>query len=122
MNFTWIEGPYCCLQWAALSEGRLGIPHEIYYLIILILLSLVIFTIVIRKWAQIPRTSCRYVLFGLLACLAVIPIIFIESLNPAEYAGMNIPQIGLVEMIIRRVLHTLSFASILEEMVFRGIL
>jgi membrane protease YdiL (CAAX protease family) len=107
---------------SGIVRSRLSIPNEIYYLGALILLGLVTFVTLILVRRKLPKSSSQYAILGLLACLFAIPISLIESLQPARYGNINIMPSGLVFTIVRRILENLSYDSLLEETIFRGIL
>ena len=56
------------------------------------------------------------------ASIFLVPFAFLEAFFPALYSNMHIEQGGLGIYLIRRILYNLSFVSIYEELLFRGIL
>jgi membrane protease YdiL (CAAX protease family) len=103
-------------------RSRLDIQNEVYFRILLFLLSLVLLVISFKNWQNIPKTSFRWVWIGLVFCVLLVPISWAESLQPEIYSGLSFPPGDLGLVLVRRLLYNLSFVVLLEETVFRGIL
>lgn len=101
---------------------NLGIPGERYYKGALFLLGLGVLLVLIKNRRNIKHASGRWVLISVLACLFIFPISYIESFQPERYSDLNLNPDSLGLVIARRVLYNMSFGSLLEEIVYRGVL
>lgn len=102
---------------------RLGIENEIYFLAVIGVAGLVVLIVTILYWKQIPKTNFRWLVIGLcVAFLALIPIIFIESLQLQTMADSTVKSYGMFWDIVRRAIYEISFTAPIEEFLFRGFL
>jgi membrane protease YdiL (CAAX protease family) len=103
--------------------SRLDILYEAYLKIILLILSIIILAGVIKNWRKIPKTKGGWVGISLFtASIFLVPFAFIEAFFPALYSNIYIQQGDLGIYLIRRILYNLSFVSLFEELIFRGLL
>jgi len=106
----------------AFLRYNLTFVGEIYYKIVVFTLGLVIALLFIFNFHKIPRTKPVWIMIGILSCLLVIPFAYINAYNPA----MKPVALSLKKYFWQGVglstLYGLSFVSIYEEIIFRGIL
>lgn len=111
------------LALAAFIRVKLHIPHETIYQNLIKLLGLALLGVCIISWKKIPQTSTRWTIIGILACVFVIPIAFIESTLVEKYATSNVLyQTKFVGHTITSLIYQLSFVAPFEEIVIRGVL
>ena len=103
------------------NRTLLNVPYAIIYRSIIIILAIAILFLSLRSWKYLLRTNWRWAGIGLISSLVVIPISFIESLQPEFYSNLQIsPSLSMV--LSRRIIFELSFGALVEEMLFRGVL
>jgi membrane protease YdiL (CAAX protease family) len=104
-------------------RSRLGIPGETYYLIAIWILDITLLILTVRNWSVIPGTDSRWSRIGLVvACLALVPLALIETLQPQVYSNVDYSSYGPLLSAVRSILYNLSFVSLYEEVIFRGFL
>jgi len=103
-------------------RSRLDVKYEGYYKGVIFILAFGILIACLKYWKIIPKTNWRWAAIGILACLSVIPLSLVESLQPEIYTHLNITSNNLGLVLIRRSLNEFSFVTIVEETTFRGIL
>lgn len=103
-------------------RSKLGIQNEIFVKWALVIICGAILVAIWKRRDCIPKPKWSWTLIGLILSLVVIPLSFIESLQPERYSDVNIQQINVGLLLIRRFLTNLSFVAISEEVLFRGIL
>lgn len=106
---------------SSVFRRRLGVENEAYFLIIIGAAGLLILISTILNWSKIPKTNIRWVAIGFfVACIALIPITFIESLKLQTIPNNSPGSYGVFWDIIRRAMYDLSFTAPIEEILFRG--
>lgn len=103
-------------------RSRLEVQNEGYYKMAILILTLAILAACVKNWRFIPKTNWRWAGLGLLTCILVIPLGLIEFRQPEQYTEMIIAPGGFGLEIARSLLYQLSFVTLLEETLFRGIL
>jgi membrane protease YdiL (CAAX protease family) len=103
-------------------RSRLDVKNEGFYKGVILVLALSILVACFKNWKNVPKTNWHWAAIGILACLSVIPLSFVESLQPEKYTNLNISSDILGVVLIRGFLKEFSFVAILEETTFRGIL
>jgi len=107
----------------SIFRTRLGIPGEIYYLVVIWVLSIVILFGFAFNRTKIPKTNIRWLLIGIaIAFLSMIPITILESFQPYKWLDSNLNADNLVLFTIRDAIYILSFVSPMEEVIFRGLI
>jgi membrane protease YdiL (CAAX protease family) len=102
---------------------NVGIPSQIYFKIIIFILSIVLLMLFLKKYRRIPGIGPRWIAVSLLSCLLVIPLAFIYHLlkitPPANF--MSLKQ-GFFWNASRNILFDLYFVAPFEEIIYRGFL
>jgi len=92
-----------------------------FFKFIILIFTVFIFFFLLLYWRNIPKTKWFWVGVSLLLSLIVLPISVIETFQPGVFLGMQItPSLGI--FLIRDIINNLSFISLYEEILFRGIL
>jgi hypothetical protein len=106
---------------SSVVRSRSGIENEGFFLLIIGAAGLLVLISAILNGSKIPKTNFRWVAIGLfVACLSVIPIIFIESFQVQSIPNSVSRSYGVFWDMIRRVIYDLSFTAPIEEILFRG--
>ncbi len=109
------------IVFTGLFRSRLDLPNEIYYQVVIVGLTTLIFIGLIKFRKKIQKTDWRWVGIGLVFCVVIIPISIVEMAYPERYVNVRTdPSLGIA--LIRRVLNGLSFVSLIEEVIFRSLL
>lgn len=104
-----------------LLRQMLGISGEIYYLIPIYISSLIIFIVAKKNWTKIPTTNKHWTIMSIVfSATFLIPLALIERVNPRTY--FIVDSQNWVLLTFRSAIFNLSFVSIIEEVLFRGIL
>ena len=111
---------------SSLFRRRLGVNGEEYFLLVIGLtgISTIVAMFVNKSRIRIPKTNSGWVLTGLLVgIIGTIPISLIQAwqsqlFNMWPYNSFLSDNISLD--IVRQIIYDLSFASLIEEMLFRG--
>lgn len=107
----------------AVVRVKLHISDEKIYQNLIKLLGLVLLGVCIINWKKIPQTSTRWALIGILSCVFVIPIAFIESYQVEKYAASNILfHTKFLSQTLGDLIFQLSFVAPFEEIVMRCVL
>lgn len=96
----------------------LGIQNEEIYSWVILMVTLVILMGCVKNWHSIPKTRWSWVGISLLCVILVIPISVVESL---QYSAMK-SAANPVMILIEKIFDNLSFVTLIEEIMFRGIL
>lgn len=106
----------------ALIRSNYKVPGEVYFKISIFILGLVLLAFFIVNFSNIPKTKPRSILIGVLSCLLVIPLAYVDSFNPAIRSGSidSIKNLGL--SLFQNAQGVLSFVSPYEELIYRSIL
>ena len=102
--------------------SAIAAPGKIFFKTAIILLSLLLFAFFLKRAHQIPKTKGRWILLGLAACLVVIPLSFIASLDLHNYSPVSYSIHTLISAISNIGFYTLAYVSPIEEFLFRSIL
>lgn len=113
---------YASFIFLGVYRTRLEIPNEGYFKAVILILTLMILAACIKSWRKIPKTNWRWAGIAIFACFMIFPISYLESFQPDQYSQMNINPDGLGLTLIQRILTQLSFVTVFEEILFRGIL
>ncbi|MBN2115753.1 MAG: CPBP family intramembrane metalloprotease [Anaerolineales bacterium] len=106
----------------AVVRVNLQIPYEQNYKNLIIFLGLSLLAVCAVNWKKIPQTSMRWALIGLLSCVFVIPLAFIESQLLEKYATSSILyQTKFLSYAAQNLLYTASFVAPYEEIIIRGV-
>jgi membrane protease YdiL (CAAX protease family) len=103
-------------------RSNLNIPGEIYYRILIYLLSLGILIAYMVNYRKIPKTKGRWVLIGIFSLLAIFPIAWINSLQTIYKTTPSVYKLSFLVSAVRNILYILSFVAPFEEIMIRGIL
>ncbi len=103
---------------------KLGIPIEVYLFPVRWLSSFAIMIALIKGWNNIPRTRPQWLGVGLIASIPVLAItIMIETFQPQPWIYANpYPSNNILFETIRKIIFELSYVTILEEIIFRGLI
>ena len=102
-------------------RSRLNSVYDGFFKLIILLFAILILFFLLKYWRNIPRTKWSWVGVSLLLSLIVLPISIIETFQPGVFLNMQItPSLGI--FLIRDIIYNLSFISLYEEILFRGIL
>jgi hypothetical protein len=71
-------------------RSRLDVKNEGFYKGVILVLALSILVACFKNWKNVPKTNWHWAAIGILACLSVIPLSFVESLQPEKYTNLNI--------------------------------
>lgn len=103
-------------------RSRLGVNHEILYLLPIIVMGIVLFFQTIRNPTGIPQTNKNTIIGGVTLAFGVLIIVTIaESLQASKWLNpIYSNNIGIT--ILRQSIFQLSFVVLIEEFIFRGLL
>jgi membrane protease YdiL (CAAX protease family) len=102
-------------------RSRLNPAIDGFFKLIILLFTVFILFFLLKYWRNIPKTKWSWVGVSLLLSLIVVPISVIETFQPGVFLGMQItPSLGI--FLIRDFINNLSFISLCEEVLFRGVL
>ena len=98
-----------------------GINDEILYKAAVFLMTLILAYISMKNWQFIPKTNWVWFRVGLLSCLVIFPLAFVEMFNQGKY-DITLLKVPVWVDILRGLLTNLAFTTPIEEIVFRGML
>ena len=102
---------------------KLNVVSEEFFRILISLFGLSLLFGIILHWKKIPATSIRWALIGLLSCIFVIPLAFIESTVLEKYAiSSALYHNKFFSYAVHNLFYTLAFVAPYEELVLRGAL
>lgn len=104
--------------------SRLGAPGEAYLFPIRWLTSVAIIVALITKWKKIPQTNHKWPFIGLVASIPVTAIAtMVELIQPQPWVSTNLyPSSNLLLIALREIIYQLSYVTIFEEVIFRGLI
>jgi membrane protease YdiL (CAAX protease family) len=108
------------LVFSMFFRRRLGIPGEGFFLFAIGLLGVACLVFLVKHGSRVEQTRLGWALAGcLVGGFVVIPVTITESLQlraiPPLYSS------DLILTVLRSVIYELSFAALVEEIVFRGL-
>lgn len=103
-------------------RSNVGVPGEIFYRIILIVLSIILFAAIRRGTSKLPSTNIRWILVSLALCGLILPLAFIDSFSTARYLAYTFTSGTILAEISQKAFFNLSFVSLIEEVIYRAIL
>lgn len=101
--------------------SRKGMEGEVFYQIATFVITLPLIYISIKNWQKIPSLNIGWALIGLLTCLLIPALIWLDSLDIRKYAQQTFSY-SLELEIFRGIVENLSFTTIREEVLMRGLL
>jgi hypothetical protein len=103
-------------------RSNIGVPGEILYRIIIIILSFILLAAIRREPYKLPGTNLRSILICMVFCSLILPLSLIDSFSAGKYLAYTFTPSTLLADISQKVFFTLSFISPIEEIMYRAIL
>jgi membrane protease YdiL (CAAX protease family) len=103
-------------------RSNVGVPSEIIYRIIIIILSIILLVAIRRGTSKLPSTNMRWIFVSLAVCSLVLPLSFIDSFSTSRYLAYTFTPGALLADISQKTFFNLSFVSLIEEVMYRAIL
>lgn len=102
-------------------RSRFSFQGEVFFQLPIYFLTLYLVILIFKLRKKIPKTSFIWILIGSSFCVMIIPLAYIESLQPGVYSATQ-SQYGVFFDGIKSFLYNLSFIAPFEEITFRGLL
>lgn len=96
-------------------------PGEIFFRLPIYILSLILAGLIIKLRKKIPQTNISWLIIGGCFCLLVIPLAYIELLQPVHYLPYQ-SNFGIIFDGLAKFVYNLSFVAPFEEIAIRGLL
>jgi hypothetical protein len=103
-------------------RSNVGVSGEIIYRIIIIVLSIILLAAIRRGTAKLPGTNMRWIFVSIAFCSLVLPLSFIDSFSTGRYLAYTFTPGTLLADISQKTFFSLSFVSLIEEVMYRAIL